>query len=258
MLGKVNALSAKYWIVLSLIFTISLNSFAQDSADSPTIIYNKQMSGGLNIHSNGFGGFFQIGKYRGVRNILLFNVDLVTMKHEKEVKSYNPVYEDSRSYVYGKLNNFYTLRPMIGKKKVLAQKERRSGVQVAYQWMVGPTIGLTKPVYLEIGYPSIPYDYLSVEKYNPEQHFFDDIYGRASGLRGISELGIIPGASAKFGLNFEYSNLKDRMKGLEIGAVLDFYWKEVPIMAEEYVDSNRQYFLTLYLNIFFGKKYIQR
>jgi len=258
MLGKVKALSLIYGIVISLFLVISSDSLAQESDDSPTIIYNKQMAGGLDIHTNGFGAFFQLGKYRGVKNILLFNVDLVTMKHEKEVKSYNPVYEDSRSYVYGKLNNFYTLRPMIGKKRVLAQKERRSGVQVSYQWLVGPTIGITKPIYLEIGYPSIPYDYLSVEKYNPEQHFFDDIYGRASGLRGVSELGIVPGGSFKFGLNFEYSNQKDRMKGLEVGAVLDFYWKKVPIMAEEYVDANRQYFLTLYLNLFFGKKYIQR
>lgn len=226
--------------------------------DGPTIVYNKQILGGLTLHSNGWGAYFQMGKYKGVKKVLLFDLDIVSMKHEKEVKSYNPVYEDSRSYVYGKMNNFYVIRPLIGRKKILTQKERRSGVQVGYSWMFGPSIGITKPVYLEIGYPSIPYDYLSVEKYDPERHFFDDIYGRASGLRGFSELGIIPGASAKFALNFEYSNQKDRLKGLEVGAALDVYFKEVPIMAEEYVDKNRQYFLTLYINLFFGKKYIQR
>lgn len=199
-----------------------------------------------------------MGKYQGVKKILLLNLDVVYMKHEKEVKSYNPVYEDSRSYVYGKMNNFYVIRPMIGRKKVISRKERRSGVQVAYTWMVGPSIGITKPVYLEIGYPSIPYDYLSVERYDPERHFFDDIYGRASGLRGFSELGIEPGASGKLGVYFEYSDQKDRLKGLEAGAILDVYLRQVPIMAEEYVDANRQYFLTLYLNLFFGKKFIQR
>ena len=62
----------------------------------------------------------------------------------------------------------------------------------------------------------------------------------------------------KFGLDFKYSNIKERLKGLSVGAILDVYPRQVPIMAEEYVDSNRQYFLTFYLNLFFGRKYILR
>lgn len=250
-------MSIRFQILLA-IFLSPLFVSAQDDTDIPDIIYNSQITGGFTMHSNGLGAFFSYGKYRGVKKVWLAGIDVVGMKHEKEIRTYNPVYEDGKSYIYGKTNNFYVLRPHIGKRKIVTMKERRSGVQFGYTWAFGPSIGITKPVYLEIGYPSIPYDYLSVERYDPEKHFFDDIYGRASGLRGLNQLKIHPGAFAKFGLNFEYSSIRDRLKGLEVGAVLDLYPKTIPIMAPEFVEKNRQYFLTFYLNVFFGRKYIQR
>ena len=207
------------------------------------------------MHSNGLGAYFNWGVYRGAKKVYTLGIDALYMKHEKEVKSFNPVYEDSRSYVYGKLNNFYVLRPSVGIKKIVTEKLRRSGVQVGYSLQFGPSLGITKPVYLEIGYPSIPYEYVSVEKYDPEQHFFDDIYGRASGLNGLNELKLFPGAFAKFALNFEYSNEKDRLKGLEAGVALDAYPQRIPIMAETVENNNRQYFLTFFLNFFIGSKY---
>ena len=184
------------------------------------------------------------------------------MKHEKEIKSFNPVYDNSKSYVYGKLNSFFVIRPGIGRKKILTDKLRQSGVQVGYTWGLGLSGGITKPVYLEIGYPSIPYDYLAVERYDPDRHYFDDIYGRASGLNGLEELKFYPGAFAKFALNFEYSNEKDRLKGLEVGAVLDAYPSRIPIMAENVGElegiQNENLFLNFYINLFIGKKYNKR
>jgi hypothetical protein len=160
--------------------------------------------------------------------------------------------------VYGKTNSFYVFRPYFGKRKIISRKERPSGVEVAYTWALGPSVGITKPVYLEIGYPSIPYDYLAVERYDPDRHFFDDIYGRASGLRGLNELKIYPGAFARFAMAFEYHGSRERLKGLEIGVDIDAYGAKIPIMAPEIIDSNRQYFLTFHLNLFFGRKYIKR
>lgn len=230
--------------------------------EEPVIIYSHQHYGGVHLLTQGIGGTFTLGKYKGAHNIMLYTLDILHMKHEKEIKSFNPVYDNSKSYVYGKVNSFFVLRPGIGKKRILTDKLRKSGVQVGYTWGFGASLGLTKPVYLEIGYPSIPYDYLAVEKYDPDKHYFDDIYGRASGLNGLNELAIHPGAFAKFALNFEYSGEKDRLKGLEIGGVLDAYANRVPIMAEEIGElegvQNKRYFLSLYVNVFVGKKYNKR
>lgn len=253
--------------ILLLLFVLALvpRTCAQSEADlydGPVVVYSNQHFGGLHLHTNGWGGTFTYGKYRGAKQVLLFSIDAVSMKHDKEIKSFNPVYEDSRSYVYGKLNNFYLFRPGIGKKKIITTKLRKSGVQFGYSYTVGASLGITKPVYLEIGYPSIPYDYLQVERYNPNVHYFDDIYGRAPGFHGLDNLKLHPGAFAKFALNFEYSNTKDRLKGLEAGVTLDAFPNRIPIMADEVGDQtgavNKWLFQTFYLTLFIGKKYNTR
>jgi len=141
---------------------------------------------------------------------------------------------------------------------------RRSGVQISYNWLAGPTFGFTKPVYLEIIYTDEPNQqpYLEVEKFNPDLHYIDNIYGRASSLRGFDELKFHPGAFGKFSFTFEYSNERERLKGIEAGAAADFFARRIPIMAiyddESKNPKNHQLFLTLYLNFFIGTKYDQK
>jgi hypothetical protein len=81
-------------------------------------------------------------------------------------------------------------------------------------------------------------------------------------LIGLNELALHPGAFAKFAFNFEFSSEKDRLKGMEVGGVLDAYANRVPIMAEEIGElegvDNRRYFFSLYVNLFVGKKYNKR
>lgn len=243
-------------------FSLLGQSAQSELYDEPTIIYRNQIYGGGILHTNGLGAYIYGGRYRGVKKVLLFGIEGVTMKHDKEIRSFNPVYEDSRSYIYGKMNNFYVLRPSFGVRKIITEKVRKSGVQVGYTWLAGPSIGILKPVYLEIGYPSIPYQYLAVERYDPSRHFFDSIYGRASGLNGLNELQIRPGAFFKFAFNFEYANEKDRLKGMDVGFALDAYANRIPIMAAlpdpftgEPSNANRQFFLTFFVNFFIGSKF---
>ncbi|MDZ4823047.1 MAG: hypothetical protein SH856_06280 [Flavobacteriales bacterium] len=231
--------------------------------DEAVVLYHHQWFGGLVLHTNGFGGTFTYAKYRDAKHLRLMGVDAIFMKHEKETKSWNQFApQDSRSYIYGKTHNFYIIRPFIGTKKILTEKLRKSGVQVAYSYQVGPALGLTKPVYLTIGYPEPPDpDYFLSEKFDPGKHYIDNIYGRASSLLGLDELRFHPGGFFKFSLNFEYSNEQDRLKAIETGIALDAFAKRIPIMSQEILDekfdgaNNHQFFLTLYLNFTFGKKY---
>ena len=225
--------------------------------DDIKVLFSHEISGGLHLHTAGGGLFGQYAKCQDASNLLLFGFEMLYMKHEKEIRSFNPVYDDSRSYVIGKQNSFFVFRPSIGKQRIITSKQRKSGVRVGYSWHFGPSLGVTKPVYLEIGYPSIPYEYLAVEKYDPEEHFSNNIYGRASALNGLDELKLHPGAFVKFALNFEYSSENDGLKGLEVGAVLDAYAQDIPILADLY-GTNKQFFLNAYVNFFFGRKYIIR
>ena len=152
----------------------------------------------------------------------------------------------------------------IGRKKILTEKLRHSGVQVSYNWLVGPSFGFTKPIYLEIVYIDEPNNqpYLEVEKFNPDLHYIDNIYGRASSLRGFDELAFQPGAFGKLSFTFEYSNERERLKGIEAGAAADFFSRRIPIMAsydnESMNPKNHQLFLSLFLTLFIGTKYDQK
>jgi len=243
-------------ISLFLFLVLTSACFAQDN-EEVDVLYSHQLFGGINLHTQGGGAFMNFSKFQDAFHLTNFGLEVVFLKHEKEIRSFNPVYEDSKSYVVGKANSFFIVRPSIGREKILTKKLRKSGVQVGYSYSFGPSIGLTKPIYLEIGYPSIPYDYLVVERYNPDEHFSNNIFGRASGLKGFNKMKLHPGGFVKFAMNIEYSNEKSRLKGVEVGAVLDVFLKDVPIMAEQLAQNN-QFFLNGFVNIYIGKRYILR
>lgn len=249
-------MSKKIHIVLLAAFLIPLFSTAQvgGSSGDSKVIYKKELIGGLMFHSDGWGGTFRHSYHKtgSVRRVL--SVDVLNMKHPKEFKSYNPYYEDSRGYIYGKLNSFIIVRPGYGQRKILFDKMRTRGVEFGYSWSVGPSLGFTKPIYLEIGYPAIPYEYIAIERYDASEHYIDNIFGKAPATKGLDELRFHPGIFGKFGLHFEYSDEKDGIKGIETGFALDAFNRQVPIMAEY---ENKQFFFTFYLKLLYGKKFFR-
>ncbi|HRH37494.1 MAG TPA: hypothetical protein PK760_04070, partial [Flavobacteriales bacterium] len=208
------------------------------------------------IHGDGWGVNFNYAKHRTAADRVLYGVELVGMKHPKEVKSFNPYYQDSRGYFYGKLNALLILRPTIGKKHQITDKIRRSGVELNYVWGIGPSLGFAKPVYLQI--TSDPRDAaVTIERYDPARHNVQNIYGRASYFMGLGELSFYPGAFARFGLDFEYSGQTTGIKGLEVGMTIDAFGKQIPIMAPLEGVQNKQFFFEFYLAMQFGKKYVK-
>ena len=221
--------------------------------DEPTILYGKSLQGGVHMHPHGWGVNLHAGKTKTVDKTFMYGVEFVGMKHPKESKQPNRFYEDSRRYTYGKLNSFYILRPMIGTKTMLTDKLRKNGVEVSLHSSFGPSLCITKPIYLEIrGEGSFDSNFLVVEAYDPEKHNVLNIYGRASDFLGFDKLKLRPGLYAKMGLYFETSPEQKQIKGLETGISMDAFLREVPIMATE---ENKQFFFSFYVNLFLGKRY---
>ncbi len=218
--------------------------------------YKKEVYGGILLHGDGWGLQFYHAKYNTARDRRLLGVEIVGMKHPKEVKSFNPYYEDSRGYFYGKANSLMIVRPTYGRKWQITDKIRRSGVEVNFIWGVGPSLGLAKPVYLQIGKPDrIPYESIVVERYDPAVHDVQNIYGRATWFNGVNEMKVNAGAFARVAFSFEYSGQVTGLKGIEVGATMDAYQKTIPIMAELEGVQNKQLFFEFYLALQFGKKY---
>lgn len=233
--------------------------FAQQGIyDETRVPFRREIYGGIMVHGDGWGLNFYYAKHRNAIDRTLYGLEVVGMKHPKEVKSFNPYYEDARGYFYGKSNSLMILRPTYGRKWQITDKIRRTGAEVNLLWGIGPSIGLLKPVYLQIGKPDrIPYENIAVERYDPAIHDVQNIYGRATWFNGVGEIKPYIGGFARAALSFEYSGETTGLKGLEVGATMDVYQKTVPIMAELEGVRNKQLYFEFYLALQFGKKYVQ-
>ena len=244
--------------VLLLLVVVTIPCVAQQTVyDETRVLYRKEIGGGFIAHGGGWGLNFFLGRHLTARDRRMYGLEIVGMKHPKEIKSFNPYYEDARGYFYGKVNSFLVVRPTIGHKHQITDKIRSSGVEVNWLWGIGPSLGLAKPVYLQIGKPEIPYEYIEVERYDPNVHYVDDIFGRASWFNGLNELKVYPGVFGRFGFNFEHSGEAAGIKAIEVGVSVDAYLEEVPIMAELEGVENKQIFLEFYVSLKFGKKSIR-
>lgn len=245
-------------LLLFPLFFCAFSGFAQEEPEFDSIANNillrKEMNGAFFLHTNGWGIEYRMGKNRTAFNKLMLEADLAEYKHSKEIKSINQFYTNTRSYIYGKLNAVYLVRTGIGEQKMLNRKPYSGGVELRLFYFGGLSVAMTKPVYLNV----LTYDttetrmVIVTEKYDPKKHFQEDIYGRASFLKGFNEIKPYPGAYAKLALGIEFNNVNQSTKLLEVGAVLDYFAKPVPIMATKKAD---QFFLTLYLSLGFGKRY---
>ena len=108
---------------------------AQDSMlvaggqEEVNILYRNEASGGLVVHSNGFGVTFKRGWHLTGYKKHLLDIELVSMRHPKQYKQANIFYADAKPFFYGKLNFAYFLRGGYGRQNVLYSKGERSGVE---------------------------------------------------------------------------------------------------------------------------------
>jgi len=249
-------------LFIAIVWIIPFNLFSQNINDEEKnngvelrgIIYTKFFQAGLSLNTNGYSlnarrswsptAFFERG----------YEIDIAMIRHPKEVNEYNRYYVGGNSYAYGKLNSLYTMRFGLGEKHEIAEKIDLGSIEINYFYYGGLTLGGVKPIYLEINTAPISSDYvnISTERYDPNKHNLYNIVGGVPFTKGFSEMKFYPGIYAKFGLDFDYKVSTKKIGTLETGIVVDYYFKEVPIMANT---KNYSYFLAFYVSINFGKKW---
>lgn len=251
----------KYILVFLLVLSAVMDAYSQsdeldiDRIDTTLnrVILRYEKAGGIEVHTGGLGVI-----YRKVRNTNYFRKDLWEiefsgMRSDKQVRVnfYGTYYSNANSYVYGKLNKVYMLRGGLGQQHLLNGKPYWGGVEVRFTYYGGFSLAMAKPIYLYIINQN-NFNTIDSERYDPEKHFIDNIYGRAPFLDGIGETRFYPGFYGKAGFNFEFGEYNQKVKSLELGVMVDGYPNPVPIMA--FSDPN-YYFLNFYLNFTFGKRY---
>jgi len=225
--------------------------------DNPGIQLRNESFFGVNVNSHGWGFSYRNGKHVTGTMKRMWDFDYVSYRHPKEVKLQNrSASTSSKSYYYGKLNNAAFLRAGYGLQKIIFDEELPGALEVRLNYYAGASLGLLKPVYLEIYKQSIavPDRYeLVTEKYDPEAHFVENIYGKAPFLKGINELKINPGVYGKFGVSFEYGTDQEVVRTIETGVVLDFHPKAMQVMA---FNTASPLTFSFYVSVNWGKRWL--
>lgn len=231
----------------------SINGDLEDVAEQ--IIYNRERTFNIAAHNLGYSLNFKPAKNITAFRTRLLNFELLTMKSPKQVKIINPYYNNSKRYVYGKLNDVFILRGGYGIKKLLNQKPYWGGIEL--RWLIegGASIAFQKPYYyfvINIEQGLNGNLVIETKRYDEATTSTDDIYGRAPFTKGLGEVSLRPGLYFKSGLNFEFGYVKTQIKAAEVGAAIEFYPQGVSIMAD---NRNQNFFLTFYISFGFGKRY---
>lgn len=237
-------------ISLLILLTILTVKAQGELDEQQKVFYRNERTFSFSLNSNGYGIGYREGKRVDFLNKNIVEFELNAIKHPKEIKLASPYLQSGSSFVFGKLNNTFSLRGGFGQQHEIFKKADLGGVSIRYFYLGGPSLILSKPIYYNVIYAvgGITYE-LRQETFNIDIHDPSDIYSRASFFKGIEETKVTPGLYAKGGFNFEYSKEDKIIHAIELGAILEGYAKKIPIMAS---DDNNAIFLTLFVTYRMG------
>jgi hypothetical protein len=218
------------------------------------IDYSEEYLLGANLNSNAGligGGFFRYSKQISSKRLHGFSLEIVNVKHPKEVRQSNQV--SGNLYILGKRNYLFSIRPSYCQEFLFFSKAKEDGIQIDGIIGLGPSIGIVKPYYIE-------YDYITstrVEAYDPAIHKDNfRILGSGGMFTGFGNSTLAGGLHFKAGVSFEYGSFSNGVTGVEAGWMLEAYNRKIPILDifDGLETFNRRVFSSVYLNIYFGAR----
>jgi hypothetical protein len=224
-----------------------INSIIKQEEEG-NLSFHKQSVFGVELRTNGYGIFYELGKRKSARYTNLYTIELTEIKHRKEDKTGGETFFNN-SYVYGKQNNFYQGKLGFGQQYILGQKGNKNGVAVTLNVTGGLDLGLLKPYYLDVKDAS---GYDKTIKYEDDSTLFlsaGNIYGASGFTKGWNELKIKPGLFVKSALRFDFGRYNESVQALEIGLSLEGFAQKIPILV---YNDPKQLFLQMHIAFAFG------
>ena len=216
------------------------------------LIFDHHSVFGLRLATDGYGLFYERGKFKSTRKTRLLQFEINEKKDPKDHKAAVGQFNGAtfNSIAVGRLNNFYQLKGAIGQEYLIGGKNNKNGVAVSGVYTGGVSLGFLKPYLLDVSRPSD--DNTSFTSSYPA--IFDNGYlvNDAKGLgSGWDQLSVKPGLNAKAALRFDYGRFNQNITAIEIGGTAEYYFSRIPL--EMYV-KQKNLFFNAYLSIMFGRR----
>jgi hypothetical protein len=227
--------------------------------------YNREFLLGGRLNSNGWsGGVYYLkrdkrGKYH------FWQLHFSEIKHEKQIKQQSvknayPELGDASPFVFGKINNLYTLQIGYGKEQLLLPHVIEGNVSVSFRWNAGFSLALLKPYYqrlVRIDYTQTnPIPQLSEEKYSDANA---DLFlksgstlGGSKWSKGLNEIQYVPGVYLETAFVITPFPKKGFIEAITLGTNAAIYTKPLPVMAEV---KAYNYQVSLFAGLAIGKRW---
>ena len=217
-----------------------------------------EWSVGLRLNSNGWSVYTDYGKVKPkdlrhpdmFHNVRFWQMEFTEKKSPKEQKVASNSGSGTSKYIYGKINNFYALKLGYGFRKMLVGKPDPGTVSMHWVNVLGASLGLLKPYYLNINGDQNAIKYTDAT----QGEFLNQglIEGKAGFGKGLSEIKFIPGGHFKSAMHFDFSANKKNVLGVETGFNVEYYSSEIKLLANQ---PGTSYFFDIFLAIQFGKRW---
>ncbi len=221
--------------------------------DENALVYNKQSAFGLRLNTDGYGLFYEHGKYKtlSLTNLWWISLDERRDPKEQRVTNSDGIFQFGNPFVYGKINNFYQLKVGIGQQRLIGGKDVKNGVAVSAIYGGGLSAGLVKPYYINVtdstsGTRDIKYS-------SATDKFFRNgpINGGAAFGKGFNEISFVPGVFARAALRFDYGRFNELLSAIETGVTAQYYTKDIQMMLAQ---PGKKFFFNAYVALVFGKR----
>ena len=221
---------------------ISLLLFA-----SGVFAQNNELTGGLLIHTrSGFIGGFN-AKYMSKVNkqwMRGYAFEVANIRNPKEIRIPTP---SSGTFILGKSNSLFSLRPQFLMERIVFAKHPDQGVKVSLLSGVGPSLGIVKPYFVEY----INANDNIVKGQYTEDVDLNSIIGNAGWFRGFGSARFVPGGNLKLSLVFDYSTLKNVISSIETGLMYEQFSSK--IQQNPFIEGEST-FIMAFVSLNFGKK----
>ncbi len=223
--------------------------------DEGDLIFNKHNLFGIKLATDGYGLFFEHGKFINPKKTRILQFELNEKKSAKE-KTYSTGDVFGSSEVLYKMNNFYEFKASIGEERLIGGKGNKNGVRVSWLYTGGVSLGLIKPYYYNTAVIIDSFgDYTDGPQMTIAQVLADTssqgiaLNGAAGFTVGWGHLAIKPGLNAKTALRFDYGRYNTSITAIEAGVSAEFYFSKI---AQVYNVPYKNFFFNGYVTIMFG------
>ena len=239
----------KYMRAIFICTCLFLTVFTLKGQDREGYSYNREFIWGVSKNTNsGLIAGMAIKFSRNLRkdHFQTFGLEIVNVKHPKEARYHS---FSGNTFIWGKQNYLFSIRPQYGREWIIFKKAPQQGVQINAILAGGPTIGLLTPYYVRVegtnGFNN------ELRPFDPNEVQFSNVLGSGPFLKGLGESDVLFGLNVKTSLSFEFGTFKNDVTGFEAGFQLEAFPKEVIIVPAA---NNRSIFPSAFIMLFYGKR----